>query len=176
MLRSKALTGVALLSLALGIGANTAIFSLLDAVLLRSLPVKDPQRLVLLGRAQGSGVPMVSRCRTLLLSVLSRAAEAELVFSDTAATISMRDKLYGFIGNDAATVPMAIQAVSGTYFSTLGVEAEMGRMLTDADDNSEGDHPVVVISDAWWKRAMGKNPAVLGRTIKLGSTVLPLLV
>ena len=176
MLRSKALTGVALLSLALGIGANTAIFSLLDAVLLRSLPVKDPQRLVLLGRAQGSGVTHGFTTTELYSYPFYRELQRQnSVFSDTAATISMRDKLYGFIGNDAATVPMAIQAVSGTYFSTLGVEAEMGRMLTDADDNSEGDHPVVVISDAWWKRAMGKNPAVLGRTIKLGSTVFTIV-
>jgi predicted permease len=176
MLRSKALTGVALLSLALGIGANTAIFTLLDAVLLRSLPVKDPHRLVLLGRAQGSGVTHSFTATDLYSYPFYRELQRQnSVFSDTAATISMRDRVYGFIGNDAATVAMEVQAVSGTYFSTLGVKAEIGRMLTNADDSSEGDHLVVVISDTWWKRAMGKNPAVLGRTIKLGSTVFAIV-
>jgi predicted permease len=176
MLRSKALTGVALLSLALGIGANTAIFSLLDAALLRSLPVRDPFRLVLLGRAQKSGVTDAFAVTELYSYPFYRDLQRQnSVFSDTAATISMRDKLYGFIGNATGTVPMEVQAVSGTYFPTLGVEAEIGRMLTDADDSSEGDHPVVVISDAWWKRAMGKDPVVLGRTIKLGSTVFTIV-
>src|SRR6202012_1331978 len=80
------------------------------------------------------------------------------VFSDTAAILSMQHNVHGFIGSDVTSVPMKGQLVSGTYFSTLGVEAAMGRMLTDADDSSEGNHPVAVVSDAWWKRALGRDP------------------
>ena len=61
-----------------------------------------------------------------------------------------------------------VQTVSGTYFQTLGVGAQMGRVLNDADDSSEGDHPVVVISDGFWKRNLGSDPSVLNHTLKLG--------
>jgi hypothetical protein len=105
MLRSKALTGVALLSLALGIGANTAIFSLLDAVLLRSLPVKDPQRLVLLGRAQGSGVThgfttteLYSYCRAGTVSKLGAADYGQYSLGD----VSPED-LIGVGGSDGVS-------------------------------------------------------------------------
>ncbi len=174
--RSKALTAVALLSLALGIGANTAIFSLLDAVLLRSLPVKDPQRLVLLGTADWDGITDYYGATELYSYPFYRELQKQnMVFSDTSAILSLRNDIHGFIGNETASVPMKVQTVSGTYFSTLGVEAEMGRMLNDADDNSEGDHPVAVVSDAWWKRAMGKDSAVLGRTLKLGDAVFTIV-
>jgi predicted permease len=177
MLRSKALTAVALLSLALGIGANTAIFSLLDAVLLRLLPVKEPQQLIMLGTAESSGITNSYAGNTDLYSYpfYREFQKQNSVFSDTAAVFSMTNDVHGFLGNDASSVPMKVKMVSGTYFSTLGVGAGMGRMLTDADDNSEGDHPVAVISDAWWKRAMGKDPAVLGRTLKLGDTVFTIV-
>jgi predicted permease len=174
--RSKALTAVALLSLALGIGANTAIFSLLDAVLLRSLPVKDPQRLVLLGTADWDGITDYYGATELYSYPFYRELQKQnMVFSDTSAILSLRNDIHGFIGNETASVPMKVQTVSGTYFATLGVEAEMGRMLNEADDNSEGDHPVAVVSDAWWKRAMGKDSAVLGRTLKLGDAVFTIV-
>ena len=176
MLRSKALTAVALLSLALGIGANTAIFSLLDAVLLRMLPVKEPQRLVLLGTADWHGISDMYAATELYSYPFYRELQKQnSVFSDTAAIFSMGNYIHGFIGSESTSVPMTVQIISGTYFPTLGVEPELGRMLSDADDNSEGDHPVAVVSDAWWKRAMGKDPAVLGRTLKLGDTVFTIV-
>jgi predicted permease len=70
---------------------------------------------------------------------------------------------------------MNVQLVSGTYFPTLGVQAQIGRSLNDADDNSEGDHPVAVISYAWWKRALGGDPAVLDTRLKLGSTTFQIV-
>ncbi|WP_058187730.1 ABC transporter permease [Terracidiphilus gabretensis] len=176
MLRSKALIGVALLSLALGIGANTAIFSLLDAVLLRMLPVKEPQRLMLLGTARTNGVSDAYGFTELFSYPFYRELQKQnSVFSDTAAMFSMKSDIHGFIGNETSSVLMKAQLVSGTYFSTLGMEAGMGRLLSDADDSTEGDHPVVVVSDAWWKRAMGKDPAVLGRTLKIGPTVFTIV-
>jgi len=171
MLRSPALTTVALLSLALGIGANTAIFSLLDAVMLRSLPVKDPAQLVLLGKGNTSGITD-DFARTQLYSYpLYRQMRGEnQVFSDTAAIFSMANDLHGFVEGRTESEPMKVQLVSGTYFATLGVRAFEGRTLNDADDNSEGDHPVAVISYAWWKRSLARDPNVLNRTLKLGAT------
>jgi predicted permease len=171
MLRSPALTTVALLSLALGIGANTAIFSLLDAVMLRSLPVKDPAQLVLLGKGNASGISD-DFARTQLYSYpfYRRMRGENQVFSDTAAIFSMTNDVHGFVEGRSESEPMNVQLVSGTYFATLGVRAIVGRTLNDADDNSESDHPVAVISYAWWKRSLAGDSNVLNRTLKLGAT------
>ena len=171
MLRSPALTIVALLSLTLGIGANTAIFSLLDAVMLRSLPVKEPAHLVLLGNGTASGITD-DFARTQLYSYpfYRRAQRENQVFSDTAAICSMMNDVHGFVDGRSESEPMNVQLVSGTYFDTLGVRALLGRTVNDADDNSEGDHPVAVISYAWWKRSLARDPEVLNRTLKLGAT------
>jgi predicted permease len=170
LLRSKALTIVALLSLALGIGANTAIFSLLDAVMLRSLPVKDPAQLVLLGMGRASG-KTDDFARTDLYSYpfYRQMQEKNQVFSDTAAICSMTNAVHGFVEGRIESEPMNVQLVSGTYFTTLGVKALMGRTLNDADDNSEGDHPVAVISYAWWKRSLARDANVLDRKLRLGT-------
>lgn len=171
MLRSPALTIVALLSLALGIGANTAIFGLLDAVMLRSLPVRDPAELILLGKGNTSGITD-DFARTQLYSYpFYRQMRSEnQVFSDTAAIFSMTNKVHGFVEGRTESEPLNVQLVSGTYFSTLGVGAFVGRTLNDTDDNSEGDHPVAVISYAWWKRSLARDSNVLNRTLKLGAT------
>ncbi len=171
MLRSPALTTVALLSLALGIGANTAIFSLLDAVMLRSLPVRDPAQLILLGKGNISGITG-DFARTELYSYpfYRQMREENQVFSDTAAIFSMTNDVHGFVEGRTESEPMNVQLVSGTYFTTLGVRAFVGRTLNDADDNSEGDHPVAVISYAWWKRSLAQDPNVLNRKLKLGAT------
>ncbi len=170
LLRSKALTIVALLSLALGIGANTAIFSLLDAVMLRSLPVKDPAQLILLGKGSTYGITD-DFPRTDLYSYpfYRQMREKNQVFSDTAAIFSMTNSVHGFVEGRTDSEPMNVQLVSGTYFTTLGVRAFMGRTLNDTDDNSEGDHPVAVISYAWWKRSLARDPNVLNRQLRLGA-------
>jgi hypothetical protein len=130
MLRSPALTIVALLSLALGIGANTAIFSLLDAVMLRSLPVRDPARLILLGNGTASGITN-DFARTQLYSYpFYRRMQAEnQVFADTAAIFSMTNGVHGFVEARNESEPINVQLVSGTYFNTLGVRAFIGRTL-----------------------------------------------
>jgi predicted permease len=171
MLRSPALTIVSLLSLALGIGANTAIFSLLNAVMLRSLPVRDPAQLILLGKGNTSGITD-DFARTQLYSYpfYRQMREQNQVFSDTAAIFSMTNDVHGFVEGRTESEPMSVQLVSGTYFTTLGVRAFVGRTLNDADDNSEGDHPVAVISYAWWKRSLARDPNILNRKLKLGAT------
>jgi predicted permease len=172
MMRSPVLTGVALLSLALGIGANTAIFSFLDAVMLRSLPVQDPSQLVLLGAGDWRGISDGFWVTELYSYPFYRALQKDnSVFSDVGASFSMMNRVYGKVDGRSETEPMKVSLVSGTYFSMLGVPAFMGRTLTDEDDRTEGDHPVVVVSYGWWKRSLASDPDVLSKRLKLGDTV-----
>jgi hypothetical protein len=117
LLRSPALTLVALLSLALGIGANTAIFSLLNAVMLRSLPVKDPGQLVLLGKGDTTGITD-DFARTNLYSYpfYRQMQQQNQVFSDIAAIFSMTSGGHGYVEGRTGSEPMNVQLVSGTYF------------------------------------------------------------
>jgi predicted permease len=172
MLRTPAITVVALISLALGIGANTAIFSFLDAMMLRSLPVRDPQQLVKLGIEDWGGITDSFACTELYSYPFYRQFQRKnAVFSDTAAVFSMMNNVHGFVDHQQESQLIHVQAVSGTYFQTLGVGARMGRVLNDADDSSEGDHPVVVISEGFWKRMFGGDPSILNHHLKLGNVV-----
>lgn len=171
MFRSPALTLVALLSLALGIGANTAIFSFLDAVMLRSLPIREPKQLVILGEGQENGqTDRYGSTDLYSYPFFRQLQQRNEVFSDVAAILSMSNEAHGMVDGRDEMDLIHMQTVSGSYFPTLGVRAEMGRMLNESDDSSEGDHPVVVISDAWWKRGLASDPNVLKRTIKFGTT------
>jgi predicted permease len=176
MLRSPGVTIVALLSLALGIGANTAIFSLMDAVMLRSLPVKNPQQLVLLGTANDRGFENGFDVTDLFsYPVYRQLQQRNRVFSDFAAVLSTDRTIHGFIGGPGAAEPMTVQLVSGTYFSTLGVTAMMGRTIGETDDRSEGARPIAVISNSWWRRKLGGDPTALGRTIRLNQTTFTIV-
>lgn len=172
MLRTPAITAVALTSLALGIGANTAIFSFLDAIMLRSLPVRDPQQLVKLGVSDLSGITDAFADTNLYSYPFYRQFQRKnAVFSSTAAVYSMMNDVHGFLDDRQEPQLIHVQTVSGTYFQTLGVSAQIGRMLDDADDSSKGDHPVVVISHSFWKRMFGTDPSVLSHKLKLGDVV-----
>ncbi len=172
LLRSPALTIVALASLAFGIGANTAIFSLLDAVLLRSLPVKDPQQLVVLGEGRMRGIGNDIAFTELFSNPFFRQfRQRSTVFSDVAGIFSLSNDGHGFVEGSNESQPISVQLVTGNYFPLLGVHALIGRTLNDADDHSEGDHPVAVVSYAWWKRALAQDPNVLDKKIKLGSVI-----
>jgi predicted permease len=176
MLRTPAITVVALISLALGIGANTAIFSFLDTVMLRSLPVKNPQQLVKLGVEDWAGITRSFACTELYSYPFYRSFQQKnAVFSDTAAIFSMMNNVHGFLDNRQDSELIHVQTVSGTYFESLGVGAQLGRMLNDADDSSEGDHPVVVISNGFWRRNFGSDPSVLNHKLRLGNTVFDIV-
>jgi predicted permease len=172
MQRTPAVTAVALLSLALGIGANTAIFSFLNAVMLRSLPVKNPQQLVKLGSEDWDGITDSFACTELYSYPFYREFQRKnQVFSETAAYFSIINYVHGFVDDRSEPQPIQVLTVSGTYFQTLGVGAQIGRVIDEADDSSEGGHPVVVISDSFWKRELGHDPDVLHHTLKLGDAV-----
>jgi predicted permease len=150
---------VAVLSMALGIGANTAIFSLLDAVLLKSLPVKSPRQLVLLrhttARENSDGFPYSSYAQ---LRDRNQVFAGMLAYSRVPLSVSIDDQIEPVISG---------QLVSGSYFETLGVGAAVGRMLTPDDDRLPGGHPVCVISYGYWKRRFSGRPDVVGRMIRI---------
>lgn len=144
LLRTPGVTAIALLSLALGIGANTAIFSFLNAVMLRMLPVKAPQQLVKLGVEDWNGITDSFACTELYSYPFYREfRNKNQVFSDTAASFSLMNEVHGFVDGRSDSELLKVQTVSGTYFQTLGVNAQLGRVLDEADDSSDGGHPVV---------------------------------
>jgi predicted permease len=160
--KSPVFTAVAVLSLALGIGANTAIFTLLDQVLLRLLPVKDPQQLMLLtmrGRHYGSdwGRNMVS------YPMYRDFQDHNEVFSEMCARRAMETSLT-FEGR---TERVTTELVSGTYFTVLGVGAFIGRTFTPDDDRTPSGHPLVVLSYDYWKTRFAGDPAILGKTVSV---------
>jgi predicted permease len=172
LFRSPVLSVVAVLTLALGIGANTAIFSFLDAVMLRSLPVRDPQRLVKLGLEDWGGITDSFACTELYSYPFYRQFQRDnRVFSDTAAVMSMMNEVHGSVDHGKQLERINVQTVSGTYFQTLGIGPQIGRVINESDDSTEGAHPVLVISYAFWKHRLGGDPAVLDHKLKLGNTV-----
>ena len=143
----------------------------MDAVMLRSLPVKDPHKLVLLGEGEWNGISDGFAITQLYSYPFYRQMQQKnQVFSDVSAIFSMRNDVHGSVEGRSEPEPMSVQLVSGTYFPTLGVPALLGRTLTDADDSTEGDHPVAVISYSWWVRNFARDPSVLSKQLKIGST------
>lgn len=176
MLRSRGITLVALFSLALGIGGNAAIFSLMDAVMLKSLPVKEPDRLVLFGNGLDEGISDGFPNRWLYSYPFYREMQKRnQVFSDVAATFSITNRAHGFVEGHRDAEAMNIQMVSGTYFPMLGVQARLGRTLLEDDDRTEGGHPVAVVSYAWWQRSVAGDPSVLDKKLTIGSTVFAIV-
>jgi predicted permease len=177
MKRSPGLTLVAVLSLALGIGANTAIFSLLDAILLKSLPVQDPSRLVLFGAGTwgGSQDTLPDRSWELFSYPFYREiSKQNAVYAGVTAVHSIEFSTHGAVDGGSPELLKA-DLVSGTFFPVLGVQPILGRVLNETDDQTPGAGPVAVASYAWWTRRFGKNPFVLGRTFRFESTVYTII-
>ncbi len=177
LVKNPAFTAVAVLTLALGIGANTAIFSLLDAVMLRELPVQNPSQLVLFGEGRSAGSTDDLGSTDLYSYPFYRAMrEKNQVFSDVGAMLSILfGGMHGAVGGSANLEPMNVQLVSGTYFSVLGVKPILGRAFTEAEDEPAGGHPVAIVSYSWWERRFGRDPVVVGKTVKLGSAVYTII-
>jgi hypothetical protein len=128
LIKTPGVTLVALLSLAFGIGANTAIFSLIDSLMLKSLPVREPPQLVLFGDGLDQGISDGFPNPWLYSYPFYREMrKRNQVFSDVAAAFSMVDRVHGFVENRSEAEPMSIQLVSGTYFPMLGVRPLIGR-------------------------------------------------
>ncbi len=163
--RSPGFTLIAVLTLALGIGANTAIFTLLDQVLLRLLPVKNPQQLVLLtmrGRHYGSnwGGNAIS------YPMYRDFQDHNEVFSGMFCRFPIPVAVAS--GNSQAE-RVDSELVSGEYFEVLGVQAALGRTFTPDDNRVRNGHPIVVLSYEYWKTRFHSDPAVIGKDILVNS-------
>jgi putative ABC transport system permease protein len=176
--KSPGFTLVAVLTLALGIGANTAIFSVLDSVLLRSLPVPRPQELVVLTNPDEHGAHFGSQTgeRSMLAysefeylrdhnQTFSHMFAADSSLPEPEATIS-----WSPTGATPAKETVSVRLVSGDYFDTLGIKAAAGRTFTSEVDHPRGAAPIAVVSYAFWKKRFGLNPAVLGQTVQIHNT------
>jgi predicted permease len=165
--RSPGFTSVAILTLALGIGVNTTVFTLFDAVALKALPVDDAGRMV--------------RCERWF----ARGARGDLQYAFSFAEyLHYRSHSQTFAGVIGASWPIRVatdgepvqaQAVSGNYFSVLGVNAVLGRTFLAEEDQQPGAHPVIVLSDSFWRRWFHADPHVLGKTVTLNNDVFTVI-
>src|SRR5437667_4366237 len=147
LLKTPIITLIAILTLGLGIGANTAIFSVMESLILRQLPVSEPERLVLFGNgnSMGSTDGMPDGSWTLFSYPMFRQMQQENhVFSDIAAIKSIILDVHGRVQGAEELEKLHVQMVSGSYFSVLGLSASSGRLFTDEDDRAPGGHPLAV--------------------------------
>ena len=159
LVKSPAFTAAAIVTLALGIGANTAIFTVTDALLLRPFPYRAPEQLVSLSvkdQAKDFGGTLV---RYELIRDRNRSFESVAAFTTDNANLTG--------GGEPLQVPVA--RVSANFFPTLGVLPHLGRNFTEEEGRSEG-RPVVILSDAIWRTRFNGDPNVIGQTITLDST------
>jgi predicted permease len=156
-------TIVAAFSLALGIGANTAIFSLINAVMLKPLPVKDPQQLALFSVIR-QGRPQYSFNYLLF----KRLCENTRSFAGIAAARAPeRMRLTASDVDTTSTEMIQAVKVSGNFFSVLGVDATLGRALSEDDDQASNPQPVVVLNHEFWQRKFGSDTEIIGKKITL---------
>ena len=170
IVKRKITSAAAVLSLALGIGACTSTFRLVDALLLRPLPVAEPERLYALERHEifFDGTPQTFDGWAYPAFRLMRAAvkdQAELI------AISYAERTDLTYGSDAEMEKAHVQYVSGRMFRSFGLRPALGRLLTENDDIEPGEHPYAVLSYDYWERRFGRDPNVIGRTFHLGNRI-----
>ncbi|MGH9742315.1 MAG: ABC transporter permease [Candidatus Acidiferrum sp.] len=166
--KSPSFTAIAVITLALGIGANTAIFSLMDQILLQRLPVKNPGELVIV-RAPGLVTGHVSddgdAAESFSYPMYKGLRDNNSVFSGILA-------LYRFsasVANHGETERASGELVSGNYFQILGVQPAVGRVFTQEDDRTPGAEPLVVLSHSYWERHFGSDPGVLNKVLLINN-------
>jgi putative ABC transport system permease protein len=168
--KTKITSAAAILSLALAIGACTSAFRLIDALLLRPLPVANPDRLFDLSR-QGigpEGTPQTFDEWAYPDFQLMRAAvknQAELIAVSTAEPVDLTYK------SDEEMERAYLQYVSGWMFPTLGIRPALGRVFSESDDLKPGGHPYAVLSHDYWTHRLGQDPNVVGKTFRMGNTL-----
>lgn len=166
LFKSPFVTSVAIISLALGIGANAAIFSLFDQLLLAPLPVHQPERLANLSapgpKAGSTSCNSAGDCDVVFSYPMFRDIEkAQTAFSSVAA-----HRLFSAnVAYEGETLSGDAMMVSGSYFGTLGLQPFRGRLLTPSDDETVGAHFVAVLNHAFWEARLGADPDVVGRNI-----------
>ncbi len=162
--KTPVFTTVAVASLALGIGANTAIFTLLDQILLRLLPVKDPQQLVLL-TMRGFHYGSNTGGNAISYPMYRDFKANNSVFSD----MFCRFPVWVSVSFAGHTERVGGELVSGTYFPVLGVGAALGRTVTPDDDRIPGGHPVAMLSYSYWQTRFASDPSIIGKNIDVNA-------
>lgn len=169
--KSPAFTIVAVLTLALGIGANTAIFTLINSILLKTLPLPDVSNLVIVGdpvtvHSRSQGTPVL---RYYSYPLYREFRDNNTVFSEMFASGDLRriEMTLAEGANHSAPEITRGRIVTGGYFSVLGVNAILGRTITPEDDKTPGSSPVAVISYRFWTRRFSQDPGVVGKTVRL---------
>jgi len=176
LFKTPFVTAVAVLSLALGIGANAAIYSLFDQMLLRALPVLKPERLVNLsspGPQPGSqSCNQAGDCDAVFSYAMFRDLEnAESAFTGIAAhrVLGVNLSYRGQTQNGEGML------VSGSYFPLLGLRPALGRLFGPDDDRNQGGHPIAVLSHGYWEGRLGRNPDVIDQTIIVNGRTLTII-
>ena len=161
--RNPGFTAVALLALALGIGVNSVMFSLADAILFRPLPVRAPEQLLRVGMTDEKGVALGGLSYPQLKDLAREARSfSGLVGTSDGALVNLG------IGDQPVERATA-SSVSGNYFEVLGLVPAAGRLLAPADDITPGAHPVLVLNEAFWKRRFGSDPKVVGSVVRMNT-------
>ena len=160
LLKRPVFTALAIISMALGIGANTAIFSLVNTVLLRPLPVREPSRLIAVdGTTPTVDFTLQSFPNYKDYRERSRSFEGLLAYRFVVSSLShngVNERVWGF-------------TVSGNYFDVLGVKPTLGRAFLPEEDRTPGSRPVIVLSDTCWKKRFARDPAIVGRTVSINN-------
>jgi len=164
--KKPAFTAVAILSLTLGIGANTTIFTLVKAVFLQSVPIKDPSRVVAIFSTQQSKGSTALQFLPLSRPNAEDYREMNNVFS-ASTIIFQTGSALTVSGKDT---PLFVALVTGEFFDLVGVQPKPGRGFLPDEDQTPGAKPVVVLSAALWKTQFGEDPNILGRTVLIGGT------
>ena len=177
LLKAPFVTTVAAVSLALGIGANAAIFSLFDQLLLRPLPVPGPERLVNLGapgpNPGGQSCGMAGGCDVVFSYPMFRDLErGQKSFTGIAAHVRFSANL---APHGQTPISAEGMLVSGSYFPVLGLTPAVGRLLTPADDQVVGGHPLAVLGYDYWATRLGSDPAVVGQAIVVNGQSLTIV-
>ncbi len=164
MRKAPMFTLVVVLSLALGIGANTAIFSIFDQVLLRMLPVRDPSRLVLIA-SRGSHTGSNRGSNVLSYPMFKDYREKNKVFT---GVLCRRGESIN-VGYQGSAERRQAEMVSGSYFEVLGVQPAVGRVFSMSDETNAGANPVVVLSYDYWQNRFGGNANIIGQTLDINN-------
>ncbi|MFQ5694634.1 MAG: ABC transporter permease, partial [Terriglobia bacterium] len=158
--RSPGFTAVAVLTLALGIGANTAIFSVVNTLLFQPLPVNDPHQLVTLATQHGRELP-----HGLSYPDYRDYRKQRETFSDLAAY----DTAFVSLTVEGEAERIRVQRVTGNYFSLLGVQPRYGHRFLPGEGGDYRVDPVIVLSYGYWQRSFGGEPSVVGKTVRLNA-------
>jgi predicted permease len=164
--RSPGFAISAILTLALGIGANTAVWTILDSLMRKSLPIERPDELHTIVRTDEPGQYLHSFPRyERLKNVMGNQGRL--------AAMAATARMYATDGDQPE--PVNVQVVSGNWFQTIGVGLAAGRFITEDDDRTEGGSPVAVLSEGFWTRRFGRDPSIIGKTIRVNGVPIQVI-